>query len=202
MRTMLTGHYCLLGPRAFRGWGLEATNLERSPRGATAGGLRGWLVPTGLPAMRIRSSVWGMASSINRVELLGNLGGDAEFKQRPDGTVLAQFRLATGRRWLDGGGNWAQETEWHDIVVWKAAWLRGRLAKGDKVYVTGRLRTRSWEKDGVTVRRTEVVCGGSGVIPLVSKAAAAGPATAARVGAQQPITAAAPSGGHDDDMQN
>ncbi len=152
-----------------------------------------------LPALRFRSSVWGMASSINRVELLGNIGGDADFKQRPDGTVLAQFRLATSRSWLDGQRNWAQETEWHDIVVWKAARLRGRLAKGDKVYLTGRLRTRSWNKDGVTLQRTEVVCSGSGVIPLVSKLAAGGPATAS---APVPVTAAAASRDHDDDIPN
>ena len=93
--------------------------------------------------IRIGGSVDCMATSINRADLLGNLGADPEFRTLPDGTVLAQFRLATSRSWLDGAGKWEKETEWHDVVAWKADRLQGRLAKGDKVHVTGRLKTRS-----------------------------------------------------------
>ena len=97
-----------------------------------------------------------MATSINRADLLGNLGGDPEFRHLPDGTVVARLRLATGRSWKDrGSGEWKEATEWHDVAVWQAERLEGRLAKGDRVHVSGRLRTREWDKDGVRMQRTE-----------------------------------------------
>lgn len=111
-----------------------------------------------------------MATSINRADLLGNLGSDPDFRTLPDGAVVAQLRLATSRSWQDRlNGEWREETEWHDVSVWKAAHLQGRLRKGDRVHVSGRLRTRSWEHEGVTQRRTEIVCRAGAVILLTPR---------------------------------
>ena len=119
-----------------------------------------------------------MATSINRADLLGNLGADAEFRQLRDGAVVAQLRLATSRSWKDReSGEWQEETEWHDVSVWNADRLRGRLRKGDRVHVSGRLRTRSWERDGMTRRSTEIVCPAGAVILLTPRPdQASGPA--------------------------
>ena len=117
----------------------------------------------------------GMATSINRADLLGNLGSDPEFRTLPDGAVVAQLRLATSRSWRNrDSGEWQEETEWHDVSVWRADHLRGRLRKGDRVHVTGRLRTRSWEHEGVTRRSTEIVCAAGAVILLTPRPDQAG----------------------------
>ncbi len=113
-----------------------------------------------------------MARTINQAILLGHLGGDASFKTLPGGDTLATLRLATSRPYRREGGEWAEETEWHDVVVWKAErleGLRGRLRKGDPVCVTGRLRTRGWEdEEGRRHQRTEVSCFASDVILLAA----------------------------------
>ena len=142
-----------------------------------------------------------MATSINRADLLGNLGTDPEFRHTPEGVVLARLRVATSRSWKDRStGDWKEATEWHDVVVWQAERLKGRLAKGDKVHLSGRLRTREWDKDGVTIRRTEIVCRAGGVILLAPKPEAAGGAPASDSGAAPgPAAARAPEGGDDDD---
>ena len=115
-----------------------------------------------------------MARTINQATLLGHLGGDAEFRHLPSGEAVASLRLATSRSYRRDDGEWAEETEWHDVVVWKADRLeqrRDRLLKGDAVHVTGRLRTRSWEgRDGHKRQRTEVACFAGDVILLAPAA--------------------------------
>ena len=117
-----------------------------------------------------------MAQTINQAILLGHLGADASFKTLAGGDTLANLRLATSRPYRREGGEWAEETEWHDVVVWKAerlAELRGRLRKGDRVCVTGRLRTRVWEDaEERRHQRTEVSCFPEGVILLAPAAGA------------------------------
>jgi single-strand DNA-binding protein len=101
-----------------------------------------------------------MASrSVNKVILLGNLGKDAETKFTPSGVARSTFSIATSRRWKDQqSGEWKEETDWHNIVMWRAENVSNYLLKGKKVYVEGRLQTRSWEdKDGVKKYSTEVV---------------------------------------------
>ena len=111
-----------------------------------------------------------MARTINQATLLGHLGGDAEFRQLPSGEAVASLRLATSRSYRRDDGEWAEETEWHDVVVWKADRLeqrRDRLRKGDLLHVSGRLRTRAWEdRDGHKRQRTEVACFAGDVILL------------------------------------
>jgi single-strand DNA-binding protein len=101
-----------------------------------------------------------MASrSVNKVILVGHLGKDAETKFTPSGTARTTFSLATSRRWKDQqSGEWKEETDWHNIVLWRSENLANYLLKGKQVYVEGRLQTRSYEdRDGKKQYFTEVV---------------------------------------------
>src|SRR2546425_11858889 len=92
-----------------------------------------------------------MASrSVNKVILLGNLGKDAETKFTPNGVARSTFTIATSRRWKDQqSGEWKEETDWHNVVLWRAENLANYLLKGNQMYVGGRLQTRNYEdKDG------------------------------------------------------
>jgi single-strand DNA-binding protein len=101
-----------------------------------------------------------MASrSVNKVILIGNLGRDAETKFTPSGVAVSNFPIATSRRWKDQQtGEWKEETDWHNVVLWRQENVANFLTKGKQVYVEGRLRTRNYEdKDGRKVYVTEVV---------------------------------------------
>ncbi len=108
-----------------------------------------------------------MPSSLNKVMLIGNLGKDAETRHTPSGTAVTSFSLATTYRTKDQMGEWRDRTEWHDIVLWRAENVAPYLKKGKKVFVEGRLQTRSWEgQDGQKRYRTEVVCDPFGLMLL------------------------------------
>ena len=103
-----------------------------------------------------------MASrSLNKVTLIGNLTRDPELRYTPQGTPVCTFGLATNRSWVPAGGEERQEeVEFHNIVAWsKLAELCGELlVKGRKVYIEGRLQTRSWEsQEGEKKYKTEIV---------------------------------------------
>jgi single-strand DNA-binding protein len=102
-----------------------------------------------------------MAKSVNKVTLLGNLGKDPEIKFLPSGQAVANFGLATSDRYKDKAGEWQDRTEWHNVVAYgrTAEIVRDYVKKGNKLYIEGRLTTRSWDdKDtGKKVYRTEVV---------------------------------------------
>ena len=102
-----------------------------------------------------------MAGSVNKVILVGNLGADPEVRSTPSGQQVATLSLATSRNHKDRDGNRKEETEWHRVVVWgQLAELAQRyLAKGRKVYVEGRIQTRSWDDAQTGQKRysTEVV---------------------------------------------
>ena len=101
-----------------------------------------------------------MASrSVNKVILVGHIGKDAETRFTPSGASVANFTLATNRRWKDQQtGDWKEETDWHKITLWRAENLAPYLMKGKQVYVEGRLQTRSYDdKDGQKRYVTEVV---------------------------------------------
>lgn len=99
--------------------------------------------------------------SLNKVMLIGNLTRDPELRYTPSGTAVCSFRVATNRSWTPSDGSERrEETEFHRIVTWnKLAELCSQLlAKGRKVYVEGRLQTRSWEPaEGEKRYTTEVV---------------------------------------------
>ncbi|MCS6951763.1 MAG: single-stranded DNA-binding protein [Bryobacterales bacterium] len=101
-----------------------------------------------------------MASrSVNKVILIGNLGRDAETRFTANGTARTTFPVATSRRWKDQQtGEWREETDWHNVVLWRQENVASYLIKGRQVYVEGRLQTRSYEdKDGKKIYVTEVV---------------------------------------------
>ncbi|TAH18857.1 MAG: single-stranded DNA-binding protein [Cytophagales bacterium] len=96
---------------------------------------------------------------VNKVILLGNLGKDPVVRRLENGTPVATFSLATSENYKDKEGNKQTKTEWHNIVLWRglAEVAEKYLRKGDKVYVEGKLTTRSYEQEGVTKYLTEIV---------------------------------------------
>ena len=141
-----------------------------------------------------------MASrSVNKVILLGHLGKDAETKFTPSGVARSTFTIATNRRWKDQqSGEWKEETDWHNVLLWRSENLANYLLKGKQVYVEGRLQTRSYEdKDGQKRYITEVVC--EDLVLLGSRGDGAGggefaqPVSAPRSASAPRAQAAAPS---------
>jgi single-strand DNA-binding protein len=101
-----------------------------------------------------------MASrSVNKVILVGHLGKDAETKFTPSGVAVSKFSVATNRRWKDQQtGEWKEETDWANVVLWRGENVATYLTRGKQVYVEGRLQSRSYDdKDGKKVYVTEVV---------------------------------------------
>jgi single-strand DNA-binding protein len=102
-----------------------------------------------------------MAKSVNKVILLGNVGKDPEIRSTPGGTMVANFTLATSDRFQDAQGNWQDRTEWHSLVAFKrtAEIVRDYVKKGSKLYIEGKLTTRSWEDKETKQKkyRTEIV---------------------------------------------
>ena len=101
-----------------------------------------------------------MARSLNRVQLIGNLTRDPELRYTPNGNAVCSFSLATNRSWTTDSGEKREEVDFHRIIAWnKLAELCSQfLVKGRKVYVEGRLSTRSWTgQDGQQKQTTEVV---------------------------------------------
>ena len=100
-------------------------------------------------------------SGVNRVTLVGNLGADPEANTLPSGSAVSNFNIATSESWTDKQtGELVENTEWHRIVVYgpQADPCNQYLAKGRKVYIEGKLRTRKWQtNDGQDRYTTEVV---------------------------------------------
>jgi single-strand DNA-binding protein len=112
-----------------------------------------------------------MPKSVNKVILLGNLGKDPEVKYTPSGTPVAKLTVATNDRYKDKEGQWQDRTEWHNVVLWqRLAEIAGEyLKKGSKVYIEGKLQTRSWEDKQTNQKKymTEVV--GNDIVLLSSR---------------------------------
>ena len=102
-----------------------------------------------------------MARSLNKVMLIGNLGKDPELRYTGSGVAVATFSLATNESWKDQDGNQQERTEWHNIVAWRRlAEISGEyLKKGRKVYVEGRIQTRSYDDKNTGTKKymTEIV---------------------------------------------
>lgn len=98
-------------------------------------------------------------SSLNKAQIIGNLGKDPELKYTPSGKAVASFSVATSEKWKDAEGNQQEKTEWHNVTAWdKLAEVIGQyLKKGSKVYIEGKLQTDKWEKDGVTHYSTKII---------------------------------------------
>jgi len=120
--------------------------------------------------------------SVNKVILIGNLGKDPEVKYTPQGTPVAKIALATNERYKDKNGEWQDRTEWHNVVLWqRLAEIAGEyLKKGGKVYIEGRLQTRSWDDKQTNQKKymTEVVA--SDLVLLGGRGEGAGGGESAR----------------------
>lgn len=101
-----------------------------------------------------------MGRGLNKVMLIGNLGRDPEMRYTPSGKPVTSFSLASSRSWVSSDGERREETEWFNVVAWGnlAEICNQHLARGQQVYIEGRLQTRSWEdNNGQRHFRTEVV---------------------------------------------
>ena len=102
-----------------------------------------------------------MAGSINKVILIGNLGKDPEVRYLENGVAVCNFSIATGETYKDkNSGEKVTHTEWHNIVLWRglAEVAEKYLKKGAKIYIEGKLRTRSWQdQEGNTKYTTEIL---------------------------------------------
>ncbi len=101
-----------------------------------------------------------MSKSVNKVTILGHVGRDPEVKQLNGGSTVAKFSVACTDKFKGKDGQWQEKTEWVNVIAWsKLAEIVGKyVAKGDKVYVEGKLTTSSWEdkSTGKKTYRTEV----------------------------------------------
>ncbi len=109
----------------------------------------------------------GMAGSVNKVILIGNLGKDPEVRSTQDGREICHLTLATSENWKDkNSGERKEKTEWHRVVIFNdnlTKVAKNYLRKGSKVYIEGALQTRKWtDQFGVEKYSTEVVLQGFG----------------------------------------
>lgn len=96
---------------------------------------------------------------VNKVILVGHVGKDPEVKHLDNGSAYARFTLATSENYKDKEGNKVTNTEWHNIVVWRglADVAEKYVKKGSKLFIEGKITTRTYEQDGVTKYFYEIV---------------------------------------------
>jgi len=99
-------------------------------------------------------------SGIQKVIAIGNCGRDPESKAMPNGQILAEVSIAVSEKWKDKQGQSQERTEWLNLVFFGklAEIVLQYVTKGSKIYIEGKLRTSSWEKDGQKHYRTDIVC--------------------------------------------
>jgi single-strand DNA-binding protein len=153
-----------------------------------------------------------MARGVNKVILIGNLGSDPEVKYTPNGAPVANFSLATNESWNDKDGQRQERTEWHRLVLWRklAEIAQQYLKKGAKIYVEGKLQTRSWDdQSGQKRYMTEVVVNDMQMLDSRGEGGGSGdrdagysdrPAGGQNVGPAAQPDAPPPPGGDDDDL--
>ena len=154
-----------------------------------------------------------MASrGVNKVILVGNVGNDPEVRYMPNGNAVANVSIATSDTWKDKTtGDQQEKTEWHRVVFFNrlAEIVEQYVKKGSKLYIEGRLQTRSWEQDGVKRYSTEIVSnemqmldsrGGAGQDFGNQPASAPSQQSQPQAAAQQPQGAPANFDNFDDDI--
>ncbi|MTB50613.1 single-stranded DNA-binding protein [Lewinella sp. W8] len=155
---------------------------------------------------------------VNKITLVGRLGADPEVRTLESGAMVAKFGLATSENYRDRNGEWQEQTEWHDVVVWRSLAERAQeyLKKGSLVYLEGKLTHRKWQdKDGNPRKTTEVVGsyfrmlssrqsnggGGGNYFPNEEPAPTmSAPAPKAEASSSGDDTPTPPAGGDDDDL--
>jgi single-strand DNA-binding protein len=146
-----------------------------------------------------------VSRSLNKVQLIGNLGSDPEVRSATGGNRVANFSLATSRTWNDASGNKQEKTEWHRCVVWNskssqlADIVERYCKKGDKLFVEGRIEYRQWQdKDGQTKYSTEI---NVRELIMLGSPRGEGGASAARTPAAAKAKAGAGAGAGGDDFE-
>ena len=127
-------------------------------------------------------------AAINKVILVGNLGKDPEVRHLEGGATVASFPLATSEYYKDKSGNKVEQTEWHNIVLWRsqAEFAEKYIKKGYTVFIEGKIRTRSWEDKEKNKRYTTEVIGDS--ISIVNSNIRREDATASAVASETPAS--------------
>lgn len=146
-----------------------------------------------------------MARGVNKVILIGNAGADPDVRYTPEGVPVANFSLATSETWKDSSGERQEKTEWHRLVLWRglAEIAKSYVKKGSKLYVEGKLQTRSWEdQSGQKRYTTEVVVNEMNLLDGRDEGSSQGQPQGQRTqGAQsQQAPPYQPSEGDDDDL--
>ena len=114
-------------------------------------------------------------ASLNKIMVIGNLGGDPEMRYTPQGTPVTSFSVAVNRYYRDANGDRQEETQWFRVSAWRqlAELCNQYLAKGRKAYVEGSFRGRSWQgADGQTRYTNEII---ADRVVFLDRAAGAGP---------------------------
>lgn len=110
--------------------------------------------------------------TLNKATIIGRLGDDPQVRETPGGDKVANFSVATNETWKGKDGNPQESTEWHRVTAWRnlAEICERYLKKGSRLYLEGRIQTRSWDdKDGVKHYITEIVA--NSIVMLDSKPA-------------------------------
>ncbi|MGH8373560.1 MAG: single-stranded DNA-binding protein [Gammaproteobacteria bacterium] len=139
-----------------------------------------------------------MARGVNKVILVGNLGADPETRYMPSGDAVTNIRIATSESWKDKQtGEQQERTEWHRITFYKrlAEIAAEYLRKGSQVYVEGRLRTRTYDKEGQTHYSTEIIADS---MQMLGSRSGAGGSSRAEETSSAPREKSAPSTGGGD----
>jgi single-strand DNA-binding protein len=146
-----------------------------------------------------------MAKSVNKVILLGNVGKDPEMRSTGGGTLVANFTLATSDRQKDPQGNWQDRTEWHNLVAFTrlAEIVRDYVKKGSKLYIEGKIQTRSWDdkETGAKRYRTEIIVNDLSLLSGRDEGSSSGYSRASNASSSAAGMDQRPSAGHDDYAQ-
>ena len=142
-----------------------------------------------------------MSRSLNKVQLIGNLGADPEVRSTNNGSRVATLSLATSRQWTGNGGEKQEKTDWHRVICWNNKGGSGLadvcekyLKKGDKVYIEGRIEYRTWEDNNKQTRYvTEIIA--REVLLLSSRGGGDGGEGAGDVARSKASAKVAPDGG-------
>jgi single-strand DNA-binding protein len=146
-----------------------------------------------------------MAKSVNKVILLGNVGKDPEIRSTGGGTMVANFTLATSDRQKDPQGNWQDRTEWHNLVAFTrlAEIVRDYVKKGSKLYIEGKIQTRSWDdkESGAKKYRTEIIVNDLSLLSSRDEAGSSGGYTRSASSPSTPYDQRPPASAQDDYAQ-
>src|ERR1700690_3992825 len=146
-----------------------------------------------------------MAKSANKVFLLGNVGKDPEMRSTGGGTLVANFTLATSDRQKDPQGNWQDRTEWHNLVAFTrlAEIVRDYVKKGSKLFIEGKIQTRSWDdkETGAKRYRTEIIVNDLSLLSGREDGGSGGSSRAASSSGSTATFDQRPPAGHDDYAQ-